>query len=102
MEIEIAPRAPFDFAATARFFRFTQSEVVDLFAGQRYSRAFHFAQKLHLLNVESRGTRSRPRLALWFTDKRAFTRGEESEARRLAERMFSTNNDLRRFAARVA
>ncbi len=101
MEIEIAPRAPFDFAQTARFFRFTQSEIVDLVREERYSRAFHFARKLHLLNVESRGTLARPRLALWFTDKRAFTQSEESKARSLVERMFSTNHDLKGFRAQV-
>ncbi|HMF55328.1 MAG TPA: AlkA N-terminal domain-containing protein [Pyrinomonadaceae bacterium] len=102
MEIEITPRAPFDFAATARFFRFTQSEIVDVFSDKRYARAFRFAEKLHLLNVESRGTRSRPSLALWFTDKRAFTGQEESEARKLVERMFSTDHDLKKFRAQVA
>ncbi|OLE50892.1 MAG: hypothetical protein AUG51_25665 [Acidobacteria bacterium 13_1_20CM_3_53_8] len=101
MEIEIIPRAPFDFAATARFFRFTQSEIVDTFLGERYRRAFHFAENLHLLNIESRGTRSRPLLALWFTDKRTFTKHEESKAKRLAERMFSTDHDLKKFRARV-
>lgn len=102
MEIEIVPRAPFDFAQTARFFRFTQSEIVDLVREERYTRAFHFARKLRLLNVESRGTLARPRLALWFTDKRAFTVSEESEARKLVERMFSTNHDLKGFRAQVA
>src|SRR5437763_12707728 len=101
MEIKIGPRAPFDFSATARFFRFTQTEIVDTFSGERYARAFHFAGKLHLLNVESRGACSSPSLALWFTDKRAFTRREEQEARRLVERMFSTQHDLKKFRARV-
>jgi hypothetical protein len=63
MEVIIKPRAPFDFAATARFLRFTEAEAVDTFAGGIYRRAIHFENQLHLLKVESRGTLARPRPA---------------------------------------
>jgi DNA-3-methyladenine glycosylase II len=45
--------APFDFAATARFLRFTDNEFVDTFAAGRYRRALHFGERLFLLTVES-------------------------------------------------
>ena len=44
-------RAPFDFAATARFLRFTEAEVVDTFVAGRYGRALHIGEQLLLLSV---------------------------------------------------
>ena len=64
MEIIITPRAPFDFAATARFLRFTEAEAVDIFKDGIYRRAFSFGNHLRLLNVEARGTVARPFLAV--------------------------------------
>ena len=62
MEIIIRPRAPFDFAATAGFLRFTEREAVDIFADGRYRRALRVGGRLRLLTVASIGTKARPQL----------------------------------------
>jgi DNA-3-methyladenine glycosylase II len=102
MEIHIKPRAPFDFAATARFLRFTEAEVVDTFRNGNYRRALHLGARLHLLNVESRGTLSRPQLALTLEQGSKATATETRMAETLARRIFSTDDDLKKFRAQVA
>jgi DNA-3-methyladenine glycosylase II len=52
-KLSLRARAPFDFAATARFLRFTDAELVDTFAAGRYRRALHFGERLFLLSAES-------------------------------------------------
>jgi DNA-3-methyladenine glycosylase II len=102
MEITLRPRAPFDFAATARFLRYTETEAVDHFAGGIYRRAVHSGDQLNLLKVESRGTLSRPLLAITLGHNgvgadRALETGEA-----LVRRMFSVDHDLKKFRAQVA
>ena len=99
MEISIRPRAPFDFAATAGFLRFTKREAVDTFADGRYRRALHLGGRLRLLNVAAAGTPARPRLDV--TLEGAGPAGlEEAEAR--VRQIFSTEHDLKKFRAQVA
>jgi DNA-3-methyladenine glycosylase II len=104
MEIIIHPRAPFDFAATARFLRFTEAEAVDTFADGSYRRAFHLGQRLHLVRVESRGTLSRPLLAVHFDggSRRRSTASEMKRAETLVRQMFSVEHELKKFRAQVA
>lgn len=103
MEIEILPREPFDFEATARFLRYTEAETVDTFSEGRYARVFHFRKNLHLLKVESRGTRSRPLLVASFErGSGKATKTEKEQASALVQHIFSTNHDLKKFRARVA
>ncbi|HJU53229.1 MAG TPA: AlkA N-terminal domain-containing protein [Pyrinomonadaceae bacterium] len=102
MEIIIRPRAPFDFAATARFLRFTEREAVDTFAEGRYRRALHLGGRLHLLNVASTGTLARPSLSVMLErGGRASTR-EQEEALARVRQIFSTEHDLKKFRAQVA
>jgi DNA-3-methyladenine glycosylase II len=102
MEITIKPRAPFDFAATVRFLRFTEAEVVDTFKNGIYRRAFHFGKRLHLLNIESRGSTSRPLLVVTLESKSKPTIAETKMAERIVRRIFSTDHDLKKFRAQVA
>ena len=99
--LKITPRPPFDFEATARFFRFTDAEVVDNFDDGTYARACHFGEKLLLLKVESEGARARPALSASLAPARAATREVAAEAGRAAGRMFSVDHDLKLFRARV-
>lgn len=99
--LKIVPRAPFDFDATARFFRFTEAEIVDGFGAGTYTRACHFGEKLLLLRVRSEGARSRPALAVSLTPARAATREVLTEARETVRRMFSVDHDLKMFRAQV-
>lgn len=55
-KLTLRARAPFDFAATAGFLRFTDAEAVDTFTHGRYRRAIHFGERLFLLTVESQAT----------------------------------------------
>ncbi|MBA2734327.1 MAG: DNA-3-methyladenine glycosylase 2 family protein, partial [Acidobacteria bacterium] len=105
MEIIIKPRAPFDFAATARFLRYTEAEAVDTFTNGIYRRAIYVGNQLSLLKVESRGTPSRPLLAVTVDGKRGATRMtivEMKSAETLARRIFSVDHDLKKFRAQVA
>jgi len=105
MEIVIKPRAPFDFTATARFLRYTEAEAVDTFANGIYRRAIHFGNQLRLLKVESRGTLSRPLLAVTIDGKSGPTRmtiAEMKMAETVARRIFSVDHDLKKFRAQVA
>ena len=105
MENLIKPRAPFDFAATARFLRYTEVEAVDTFTNGIYRRAIHFGNQLRLLKVESRGTLSRPLLVVSIDGKSRATRTTTAEmkvAETLVRRMFSVDHDLKKFRAQVA
>ena len=104
MEIIVRPRAPFDFAATARFLRYTETEAVDTFTDGSYRRAIHFENQLSLLKVESRGTLSRPVLAVTVDAESAATIVEPAKAGTLVtlvQRIFSTDHDLKKFRAQV-
>ncbi len=102
MEILIKPRAPFDFAATARFLRFTETEAVDTFTDGIYRRAIHFDNQLHLLKVESRGTLARPQLLATLDGKGRATAAVVKMAETFARRIFSVDHDLKQFRAQVA
>jgi DNA-3-methyladenine glycosylase II len=102
MEIRIKPRAPFDFAATARFLRFTETEAVDTFTDGIYRRAIHFGNQLRLLKVESRGTLARPLLIATVDDGREMSAAEMKTIAVLVSRIFSTSHDLKQFRAEVA
>ena len=102
MEIIIKPRAPFDFAATARFPRYTEAEAVDTFTNGIYRRAVHFGNQLHLLQVQSRGTLSRPLLVVTLNGKSKATVAEMKMAETFARRIFSIDHDLKKFRAQVA
>jgi DNA-3-methyladenine glycosylase II len=101
METVIKPRAPFDFSATARFLRFTETEAVDTFSNGTYRRALHLGKRLHLLNVESRGTLSRPLLAITLERGSKATATEMKMAEMLVRQIFSAEHDLKKFRARV-
>jgi DNA-3-methyladenine glycosylase II len=102
MEISIKPRAPFDFAATAGFLRFTEREAVDTFRDGSYRRAIHLGERLHLLKVESCGTLSRPLLMVKLEDQSGAHDAEHEIAGALVRLIFSTDHDLKKFRAQVA
>ncbi|HEX8891060.1 MAG TPA: AlkA N-terminal domain-containing protein [Pyrinomonadaceae bacterium] len=102
METIIRPRAPFDFKATARFLRYTESEVVDVITDDVYRRAIHIGKHLRLLKIISRGTVSRPLLAVTVESKRDVSETDIATAELLARRIFDTEHDLKKFRARVA
>lgn len=102
MQTRITPHAPFDFTATARFLRFTETEAVDIFGDGIYRRAIHVGERLHLLKVVSRGTRSRPLLEISLESSHRPTGAELKRAESIARRIFSAGHDLKKFRARVA
>jgi len=102
MEILIKPRAPFDFAATARFLRYTEQEAVDTFTNGIYRRAIHFENQLRLLKVESRGTLARPLLAVTLDGGSSVSAAAMKMAENFARRIFSPDHDLKKFRAEVA
>ncbi|HUQ32599.1 MAG TPA: AlkA N-terminal domain-containing protein [Pyrinomonadaceae bacterium] len=102
MEITIRPRAPFDFAATARFLRYTEREAVDTFANGIYRRAVHLDNQLRLLKVEERGTLSRPALAVALDGENDAASGAKGAAEDIVRRMISVEHDLKKFRAQVA
>lgn len=95
--IIIPTAGTFDLAATARFMRFTEAEIVDTFDGDRYRRALHLPSKsgsqLHIVSIEASPKPSSLILTL------APPAGEQAnnEASSLVESMFSTTHDLREF-----
>jgi DNA-3-methyladenine glycosylase II len=101
-DLIIGVRAPFDFEETARFFRFTEAEIVDHFDAGIFARACRINGKLLLLSVASAATRSRPALRVSLAPARLATREAADEAERIVRRMFSVEHDLRRFRAQVA
>jgi DNA-3-methyladenine glycosylase II len=102
MEVIIKPRAPFDFAATARFLRFTEREAVDTFENGIYRRAIHLENQLHLLKVQSRGTLARPLLVVSIEREDRVTPAGMKMAEAIVRRIFSTDHDLKKFRAQVA
>jgi DNA-3-methyladenine glycosylase II len=101
-DLVLRPRPPFDFDSTARFFRFTEAEIVDTFEAGRYARALHVGGKLFVVTVRRGGTPSRPALSLSLAPARGVTAGDEERAARVVRRMFSADHDLRQFRAQVA
>src|SRR5215213_3540487 len=102
MEIIIRPRAPFEFAETARFLRFTEREAVDTFVGGRYRRALRVGGRLRLLSVASVGTAARPLLSVTLAGGGRARMAEQEEAEARVRQIFSTEHDLKKFRARVA
>jgi len=100
-ELILRARAPFDFATTARFMRFSEAEAVDTFADGRYARAMHFGERLILLAVESHGTGARPAVRVTLTPERFVTPQISDEATRTVRAMFSLEHDLEGWRARL-
>jgi DNA-3-methyladenine glycosylase II len=102
--IHIRPRAPFDFARTARFLRYTETEAVDLFAANTYRRLFHDGERCFLLSVASQGTLARPLLAVTLEQNQSarLAQRDKRKAAQLVEQIFSVNHDLKKFRAAVA
>lgn len=104
-ELLIRVRPPFDFAATAKFLRFTDAEVVDVLDDVSFRRLCHINKHLRLINVEARGTRGRPALAVWLTpaaDEDAESAVLLQEAAAIVRRVFSVDHALEGFRAQVA
>jgi len=97
-DLTLRARPPFDFAATARFLRFTEAEAVDTFAEGRYRRALHFGEQLLLLSVVgSRTSGGRPTLTVRLTPEApeaVVTAQTEADAARTVSDMFSLEHDL--------
>ena len=100
--LSIRPRPPFDFESTARFFRFTESEIVDTFDEGRYARALDINGKLFVVSVRAAGTPSRPGLSASLAPARRVAAGDGQRAVGIVRRMFSVDHDLRLFRAQVA
>lgn len=113
---------PFDFAATARFLRFSDAEAVDTFTSGRYRRAIHFGERLFLLAVESQdacespegasdslaGTSESPEdgsappaLQVTLAPEQFATPEIMDEAARTVRGMFSLEHDLKGWRARL-
>ena len=103
--IIIKVRAPFDFARTAKFLRFTEQELVDTFDSNRYRRLIHFDDQPCLLNVAPHGTCARSlSLAVTITPEPPASRAMllVEAAARIVRRIFSVHHDLRGFERLVA
>ena len=102
--INLRPRTPFDFAATARFLRFTEAEAVDTFTDDKYQRLFHIGKRLQLVKVEAQGTHARPSLAVTLEHQsRTHAASQDLQtAAKFVERIFSTDHDLKKFRAALA
>lgn len=110
-------RAPFDFAATARFLRFSDAELVDTFSAGRYRRALHFGERLFLLTVESvedagetpdanarqsqENAGEHPSVAVTLAPERFATPEILDEAAQTVRGMFSLEHDLEGWRARL-
>ena len=107
MEIIIKARAPFDFAATAQFMRYTEAEALDVFTANRYRRLFHFGERLCFLNVSASGSQARPTLRVTLDDEGAIVKDRTTRAAAaetiatLVRHIFSTDHDLKKFRARM-
>ncbi len=95
--------APFNFAATARFLRFNESELVDTFADACYRRALHLGGRLCLLSVTVRDADTRPVLNIELAPEKAATTTTraEAEAARVVGAMFSIGHNLEAWRAQV-
>jgi DNA-3-methyladenine glycosylase II len=101
-ELVLDARAPFDFASTARFLRFTDAEAVDTFAAGRYRRAIHFGARLFLLSVEADGRDARPAVNLKLTPEQFVTPRILDDAARVVRDVFSLEHDLAGWRARLS
>jgi DNA-3-methyladenine glycosylase II len=101
-DLLIRPRPPFDFDSTARFFRFTEAEIVDTFEAGRYARALHVGGKFFVVAVRSNGTTSRPALSVSLAPARGVAAESGEQAVGIVRRMFSVDHDLGQFRAQVA
>lgn len=102
VEIVVAARPPFDFAASARFLRFTEAEAVDIFQQDVYRRALHFGENLCLLQVRAVINARRAQSSLAISLAPQGTEREIETAAALVARMFSVDHDLKKFRAHVA
>ncbi|HJR08817.1 MAG TPA: AlkA N-terminal domain-containing protein [Pyrinomonadaceae bacterium] len=93
-ETTLRARAPFDFAATARFLRFSDAEAVDTFNDGRYRRAIHFDERLFLLTAESQSDGARPAVHVKLAPERFVTPQILDEAAQTLSDMFSLTHDL--------
>lgn len=100
-KLSLRARAPFDFAATARFLRFTDAEAVDTFTQGRYRRALHFGERLFLLTVESEKKGASPAVAVKVAPEKFATQEILDEAARTVRGMFSLEHDLEGWRARL-
>ncbi|HEV2880422.1 MAG TPA: AlkA N-terminal domain-containing protein [Pyrinomonadaceae bacterium] len=100
-ELLLDARAPFDFASTARFLRFTDTEAVDTFDGGRYRRALHFGARLFLLSVEPDGAGAHTRLRVELAPEQFAAPQILDEASRTVRDMFSLEHDLAGWRARL-
>ena len=98
----VHPRPPFDFNPTARFFRFTEAEIVDTFEAGEYARTLRVNGKLFVIGVRSNGTTSRSALSVSLAPARSAAPRDEAEAVEIVRRMFSVEHDLRQFRDQVA
>jgi DNA-3-methyladenine glycosylase II len=98
----VRPRPPFDFDSTARFFRFTEAEIVDTFEAGEYARALHVGGRLLVISVSSGGTAARPALSVSVAPPRGLAGGAKERAAEIVRRMFSVEHDLSQFRAQVA
>ncbi len=99
----LSARSPFDFAATARFLRFSEAELVDTFNAGRYRRALHFGEQLLLLSVGEAKTPEarRPALTVRLAPAAFVTAQIRTEAARVVCDMFSLEHDLAEWHAHL-
>jgi DNA-3-methyladenine glycosylase II len=93
-KLSLRARAPFDFATTAGFLRFSDAEIVDTFTHARYRRAIHFGERLFLLTVEPEKTGARPAVQVTLAPEASATPEILDEAARVVRDMFSLEHDL--------
>jgi DNA-3-methyladenine glycosylase II len=101
-KLTLRARPPFDFAATAGFLRFSETEAVDTFAAARYARAIHFGERLFLLAVESQEAGAHPAVEVTLAPEQFATPEILYEAARTVRGMFSLEHDLEGWRARLS
>lgn len=101
IEFTLKPRPPFDFASTARFFRFTEAEAVDRFHEGAYLRALHLDGQLHVLQVAPRGAGESRALAVRLPTAEKDDVRIRGKAAATVRRMFTLDHDLAAWRAQV-
>jgi DNA-3-methyladenine glycosylase II len=105
-DMTLSAPAPFDFAATARFLRFSETEAVDTFKANRYARAIHFGEQLFLLTVEAQAAATNAKtnrtLRVKLMPEQFVTAQISDDAARTVRRMFSLEHDLAAASERLA
>ena len=105
-DMTLSAPAPFDFAATARFLRFSETEAVDTFKANRYARAIHFGEQLFLLTVEAQAAATNAKtsrtLRVKLMPEQFATAQISDDAARTVRRMFSLEHDLAAANERLA